>query len=184
MEMEKRGEIRGKVENVRCAVIGRVVVYTKTPEVSRPRCFSRLCLVWHFAAFGQHKHRSNTSISSSSNMDLNLIEMWDTHVHCFDPEQHPFKPTRTYTPGPAPLESLLQNCKAKKVNLVQASIEDGYYGLITHLKRIHTEHPHILARGTICMDENWESLTEQEFNALHTAGVRSCRVHGLLEPEE
>lgn len=113
-------------------------------------------------------------------MDLNLIEMWDTHIHCFDPEQHPFKPTRTYTPGPAPLEALLQNCKAKKINLVQASIEDGYYGLITHLKRIHAEHPHILARGTICMDENWESLTDQEFDALHMAGVRSCRVHGLF----
>ncbi|CAI7629786.1 unnamed protein product [Penicillium bialowiezense] len=117
-------------------------------------------------------------------MALNPTEMWDTHIHCFNPEKYPFKATRTYTPGPAPLEALLQNCKAKRINLVQASVENGYQGLVAHLRRIHAEHPHILARGTICMDEDWQNLTDQEFDFFHSVGIRSCRIHGFFGTRE
>ncbi|CAG7965127.1 unnamed protein product [Penicillium olsonii] len=112
--------------------------------------------------------------------DMTTAEMWDTHIHCFDPERYPFKPTRKYTPGPAKLDDLLRSCQSKKVVLVQASIEDGYHGLVAHLQRIHAEYPHLVARGTICMDEDWETLSDQEFDFLHNVGVRSCRVHGIL----
>jgi predicted TIM-barrel fold metal-dependent hydrolase len=112
-------------------------------------------------------------------MDMVLADMWDTHVHCFDPKLYPFKTARAYTPGPAPLEALVRDTQTSKIVLVQASIEDGYRSLIAHLQRIQTEHPHILARGIVCMDENWESLTDEDFDFLEVAGVRSCRIHGF-----
>ncbi|CAG8404134.1 unnamed protein product [Penicillium salamii] len=113
---------------------------------------------------------------------MNLAGMWDTHIHCFDPERYPFKSTRKYTPAPARLNDLLKNCESTRLVLVQASIEDGYQGLVAHLQRIHSEHPHLLARGTICMDEDWETLTDKDFDFLQSVGVRSCRVHGVHVP--
>lgn len=112
-------------------------------------------------------------------MNINASEMWDTHVHCFDPDRYPFKPTRTYTPRPALLESLLQNSQTGRLVLVQASIETGHQALIAHLQRIHNEHPHFVARGSICIDENWERVTNEEFDDLHNLGVRSCRLQGF-----
>ena len=112
-------------------------------------------------------------------MGMIPAEMWDTHVHCFDPERYPFKPARAYTPDPAPLEALLRDSQTKKLVLVQASIEHGHQALGAHLQRIHAEYPNVLARGIICMDENWESLRDEDFQFLDKIGVRSCRIHGF-----
>ncbi|KAJ5725450.1 uncharacterized protein N7483_006807 [Penicillium malachiteum] len=110
-------------------------------------------------------------------MELNVEGMWDTHLHCFDPALYPFKPTRSYTPAPAPIEAWVEQSRASWLVLVQASIEDGPAGLIGHLRRIRTEYPHLVARGVICMDENWNALTNEDFYALHELGVRYCRIH-------
>jgi predicted TIM-barrel fold metal-dependent hydrolase len=113
-------------------------------------------------------------------MEVHRLKMWDTHIHCLDPECHPFKPTRTYTPPPAPLEELVVQTRADRVVLVQASIENGHYGLMDHLQRIRTEFPHLFARGIICMDQSWTTLSNQDIDALHELGVRYVRIHGFL----
>ncbi|KAJ5758086.1 uncharacterized protein N7511_006780 [Penicillium nucicola] len=112
-------------------------------------------------------------------MDTISTLVWDTHVHCFDPEQYPFKPTRAYTPQPASLVELVNASLYKRLVLVQASIENGHEGLVAHLQRVRAEHPDILARGIICMDEDWESISNDQFDLLDELGIRSCRVHGL-----
>ncbi|KAJ5127038.1 hypothetical protein N7448_007817 [Penicillium atrosanguineum] len=113
-------------------------------------------------------------------MEPNVEDMWNTHVHCFDPALYPFRSTRTYTPPPAPLKALVKQSRASRLVLVQASVEDGPAGLLGHLRRIRAEYPHLLARGIMCMDENWIKLTQEDFTTLHYFGVRYCRIHGFL----
>ncbi|KAJ5812472.1 hypothetical protein N7474_008773 [Penicillium riverlandense] len=113
-------------------------------------------------------------------MEPNVEGMWDTHIHCLDPALYPFKSTRSYTPAPAPLEALIQQSRATRLVLVQASIENGPSGLLSHLGRIRADYPHILARGIICMDENWGKLTNEDFDHLHGMGVRWCRIHAFF----
>jgi predicted TIM-barrel fold metal-dependent hydrolase len=113
-------------------------------------------------------------------MEASHSKMWDTHVHCLDPVRHPFKPTRTYTPPPAPLEELAVHIKADRLVLVQASIENGHHGLMDHLRRIRKDFPHLLARGIMCMDQTWTTLSNQDIDELHDLGVRYVRIHGFL----
>ncbi|SCO42788.1 uncharacterized protein FFMR_06948 [Fusarium fujikuroi] len=106
---------------------------------------------------------------------------WNSHMHCFDPERFPFKPTRAYTPQPAALKDLIQNSKADNVMLVQATIEDGYTGMLEHLQQCREIYPYKRVLGTIFWDPgdtSLKSLTEFEFEKLHNAGVRSVRIHG------
>ncbi|KAF4341184.1 hypothetical protein FBEOM_4902 [Fusarium beomiforme] len=106
---------------------------------------------------------------------------WNSHVHCFDPEHYPFKLTRAYTPQPAVLEDLIQNSKADNVMIVQATIEDGYAGLVSHLSQCHELYPEKRVRGTIFWDPGnpgLKSLAASEFDRLHDIGVRSVRIHG------
>lgn len=107
-------------------------------------------------------------------------DAWDCHMHCFDPIQFPFSPSRTYTPTAAPLESLIEQSQAHNIVLVQASVENGSQGLLSHLAQCQTQYPQLTVRGTICNDEtNLEGLTPQDFERLHNLGVRSIRIHGL-----
>ncbi|EED16895.1 conserved hypothetical protein [Talaromyces stipitatus ATCC 10500] len=111
-------------------------------------------------------------------MDVSLPSgSWDTHIHCFDLQWYPFRSTRAYTHGPAPLGELVENSLTNQVVLVQASIEDGHDGLVAHFSRIRKEYAHILARGTICMDESWTNLDNSHVDVLHQLGVRSWRIH-------
>ncbi|KAF5637815.1 amidohydrolase 2 [Fusarium sp. NRRL 52700] len=106
---------------------------------------------------------------------------WNSHMHCFDPERYPFKTTRAYTPQPAILKDLIQNSIADNVMLVQATIEDGYTGLLEHLQQCRDMYPDKLVRGTIFWDPGdagLKSLAESEFENLHNAGVRCLRIHG------
>lgn len=112
--------------------------------------------------------------------DFMADNMWDTHIHCLDPVRYPFKPTRSYTPPPAPLDALVKNTIAKNIVLVQASVEDGRSGLVNHLYRIRSEYPDFLARGIISLDEDWDKLTEEQLDTLHSLGVRFFRIHGYL----
>ncbi|KAG5762976.1 hypothetical protein H9Q69_012523 [Fusarium xylarioides] len=106
---------------------------------------------------------------------------WNSHMHCFDPERFLFKTTRAYTPQPAVLNGLIQNSKADNVMLVQATIEDGYAGLLENLQQYQDLCPNKHVRGTIFWDPGdlgLKSLTESEFEMLHNGGVRSVRIHG------
>ena len=65
--------------------------------------------------------------------------------------------------------------------IVQATIEDGYTGLLEHLQKCREMYPDKRVLGTIFWDPGDTSLkrlTENEFEKLHHAGVRSVRIHG------
>ncbi|KAJ5403516.1 hypothetical protein N7509_003387 [Penicillium cosmopolitanum] len=107
-------------------------------------------------------------------------DMWDTHIHCLDPVRYPFKPTRSYTPAPAPLELLAKDTIARNIVLVQASVEDGHSALASHLGRIRSEYPNVLARGIISLDEEIYTLSKEKLDTLHSLGIRFCRIHGYF----
>ena len=113
-------------------------------------------------------------------LDSGSEGMWDTHIHCFDPDLYPFKSARAYTPPPAPIETWMMECKAKRLVLVQASIEDGSAGLIAHLGQIRNNYPRLAARGIICKDESWDTFNNDDYDNLHELGIRYCRIHGFL----
>lgn len=108
-------------------------------------------------------------------------QAWDCHVHCFDTDEFPFKPTRTYTPHPAKLEQLVENVLTERAILVQASVEDGPSGLVRQLTRAGTLHPERVLRGIILADAVPEDGLNPgpELDRLHEAGVRGVRVHGF-----
>lgn len=105
---------------------------------------------------------------------------WDCHVHCFDPAEFPFKPTRTYTPQPARLEQMLDNVLTERAVLVQATIEDGPSGLVRQLTTASQIRPERMLRGIILVNTlSEESLHPgPELFRMHEAGVRCVRVHG------
>jgi predicted TIM-barrel fold metal-dependent hydrolase len=107
---------------------------------------------------------------------------WDCHVHCFDPDQFPYKTTRAYTPQPAPLRGVIQNLLTDNVVLVQATIERDFTGLLAKLEECRAA-PDLysgLARGTILSDDKirLSSLSDKEFERMHLLGVRCIRLHG------
>ncbi|TLD21205.1 hypothetical protein PspLS_09278 [Pyricularia sp. CBS 133598] len=107
---------------------------------------------------------------------------FDSHVHCFNPSRHPFKPSRSYTPEAAPLSALVATSLADRIMIVQASIEDGPANLIDNLHDARAQHPEKLFRGTVFADpepgRGLEGLSAEEFATLHDLGVRSIRIHG------
>ncbi|KAL0944930.1 allantoate permease [Colletotrichum truncatum] len=109
---------------------------------------------------------------------------WNCHMHCFDPERHPFKANRAYTPEPARANELVRNALTDKIMLVQATIENGYAGLLENMKLCRDSHPDKNVFGTIFWDVESEpksslgTLTDPQFDELHDAGVRSVRIHG------
>ncbi|RGP69613.1 amidohydrolase 2 [Fusarium sporotrichioides] len=106
---------------------------------------------------------------------------WNTHTYCFDPERHPFKSSRAYTPQAAPLDDLIEQSPADNVMIVQATIEDGYSGLLETLAKGRRDYPGKQILGTISWDPEDPSLknkTDSEWYKLNDAGVRSVRIHG------
>ncbi|KAL2835477.1 hypothetical protein BJY01DRAFT_252599 [Aspergillus pseudoustus] len=106
-------------------------------------------------------------------------DSWDCHIHSFDPEKHPFRAGRTYTPPPASLASFIEQSPMSRVMLVQATVEDGYAGLIHSLAHFRKQYPGSTIRGTVAKQSNWDELDTRTFDMLHELGVRSVRVHGF-----
>ncbi|KLU89911.1 hypothetical protein MAPG_08880 [Magnaporthiopsis poae ATCC 64411] len=75
---------------------------------------------------------------------------WNCHMHSFDPAVHPFKPTRHYTPEPAPITAFLNNTVAQNAILVQATIEDGHAGLLDGLDQARVLAPDRTVLGIFC----------------------------------
>ncbi|KAK8027483.1 hypothetical protein PG991_004539 [Apiospora marii] len=111
------------------------------------------------------------------------LHSWDSHVHCFNPAKHPFKPSRPYTPEAAPLSALVEDTYADRIMMVQASIEDGPENLLDNLNEGRAQYPEKLFRGTIFADPEPGRALENllgpgDFARFHAAGVRSIRIHG------
>ncbi|OBS22631.1 hypothetical protein FPOA_08966 [Fusarium poae] len=127
----------------------------------------------------------NVAISHPTQERLPMPDLppssWNTHTHCFDPERHPFKTSRAYTPQAAPLHNLIEQSPADNIMIVQATIEDGYSGLLETLANAHKDYPGNQIRGTISWDPEDPSLknkTDSDWDKLNEAGVRSVRIHG------
>ncbi|KAL3464484.1 hypothetical protein BJX64DRAFT_254405 [Aspergillus heterothallicus] len=104
---------------------------------------------------------------------------WDSHIHCFNPEKHPFKSGRTYTPPPASLASFVQQSPVSHVMLVQATVEYGHASLVDTLTQCRQQYPSLTIRGTLVKQSNWAELDAKTFDKLHGLGVRSIRLHGF-----
>ncbi|KAF9880161.1 amidohydrolase [Colletotrichum karsti] len=107
---------------------------------------------------------------------------WNCHMHCFNPDQFPFKANRSYTPEPAVITDALNNTWTDNFMLVQATIEDGFTGLLDNLGRARDLDPGKHTAGTIFWDPEHEAqlknMTGSQYDQLHDAGIRSVRVHG------
>ena len=109
--------------------------------------------------------------------DFSMTELWDCHVHCFDPGEFPFKQTRSYTPFPATLDTLTSAVRSRNLIITQASIEDGVAG-ISKVLETASSNPNLgVVRGAI-MATNLQRLDDQAIEKLHRLGVRSVRIHG------
>lgn len=107
---------------------------------------------------------------------------WDTHVHTFNPERYPFRPSRAYTPQPACLDQLVQTSPAQHFVLVQASIEDGCQGVLDALAQAKQRYPDRQFRASIIWDPEDAQLvcSKATLRRLHAEGVRCVRVHGIF----
>lgn len=107
-------------------------------------------------------------------------QAWDCHIHCFDPDDFPFKAARTYTPQHARVSEMFENVLTERAVLVQATIEDGPSGLLRQLATARRIHPERVLRAIILADTvSEESLhSDPEFERMHEAGVRCIRIHG------
>ncbi|CAD0109476.1 unnamed protein product [Aureobasidium uvarum] len=106
-----------------------------------------------------------------------MEQTWDCHVHCFDPARFPFKDSRSYTPVPATLDTLVRSVRSPNLVITQATIEDGVSGIQDALERAQMSPELNIVRGTI-MASHLRDLDAQSFRELHAVGVRCVRIHG------
>jgi hypothetical protein len=111
-----------------------------------------------------------------------LTGTWDCHAHCFDPDVHPYRIHRAYTPRPAPLDALIRSLVTDNLMLVQATIEQNFDGLLARLEECRKAPYHFsgLIRGTILAYDavSLTTLSDHEFERMHHFGVRCIRLHG------
>lgn len=100
---------------------------------------------------------------------------WDSHVHVFDPNQHPFHRTRNYTPAQALGEDLLRSTSAHNFLIVQASIEDGPENVLHQASSLTEKYPNRLFRAEIVYEDS-ACWSLERLRQLHCAGVRCLRV--------
>lgn len=108
---------------------------------------------------------------------------WDTHVHIFDKERFPLAATRSYTPPAALASDLVEATKATNILLVQASIEHGSKGILTHLNNLTKADPARTVRAALVYDPNSaaEEWSDERIAELHKAGVRCLRYHAAFQ---
>lgn len=102
---------------------------------------------------------------------------WDTHIHVFDPANFPFPAPRSYTPKPAQISeypSDVTGCTG--VVVVHASVQGSSpAALVDTLSKAKATG--LTLRGLATIDVN--SITDDELDALHAAGVRGARLHEM-----
>ncbi|KAK5728646.1 hypothetical protein LTR15_001783 [Elasticomyces elasticus] len=105
-------------------------------------------------------------------------QIWNTHVHVFEPARFPYAEVRTYTPAPATVEKLLQSSNASNYLIVQASVEDGPEAVLAHVQDLRHARPTGIFRAEIVYEDADEShgWSEEHLKMLHASGVRCLRV--------
>lgn len=104
---------------------------------------------------------------------------WDTHLHILDPQAFPFSSNRFYTPAPATLDELMTSTFAHCFLIVQASVESGTRGILSHLRRASVEFPSKTFRAEIEIPPA-TTYTHLELKEMNDVGVRAIRLHGVL----
>lgn len=102
---------------------------------------------------------------------------WDTHIHVFEPDIHPYSPSRSYTPAAAPLTAYpVQITGCTNIVVVQATVQGtSPTPLLDLLRRAHQIAPELSLRGLAVLD--LEHTTDADLGTLHAAGVRGVRMH-------
>ncbi|KAM5343564.1 hypothetical protein ACJ41O_012101 [Fusarium nematophilum] len=104
---------------------------------------------------------------------------WDTHIHVFEPDTHPFSPTRSYTPAAASIDDYPHKATGcTNIVIVQATVQGtSPTPLVDLLSRIGKVVPSSggLCRGVTVLD--LERTADEELDRLHDAGIRGVRMH-------
>ncbi|KAL1989388.1 hypothetical protein VTN96DRAFT_150 [Rasamsonia emersonii] len=106
---------------------------------------------------------------------------WDTHIHVFDPDKFPYAVPRSYTPKAAPLADYpasITGCK--NIVVVHASMQGSSPAplLDTLSKKTAIDSSgNSCLRGLATIDV--DSITDEELDKLHAAGVRGARLHEM-----
>lgn len=109
-------------------------------------------------------------------MNGTITARTDTHVHVFDPRRFPYSPTRSYTPGPAPVQDLLRHLERVACTRV-VCVQPSVYGfdhacLLDALQALNGAG--VQARGVAVPAPG---TTVFQMEALHDAGVRAARIN-------
>lgn len=99
----------------------------------------------------------------------------DAHVHVFDPDNFPYSPRRSYTPGKATVDQLMafeRSLGVERVVLVQPSPYGSDNSCL--LSALRTLGPKV-ARGVAVIDP--QVVTDSELEDLKDAGVVAVRVN-------
>lgn len=111
-------------------------------------------------------------------MDQLPPSSWDTHVHVFDPERHPYISNTRYSPPARSTEDLVAATPTKNFVIVMSGPEGTNTALtieaMEQLRRMGRE-----AKGVVVMD--MEQMTPDELQRLDHAGVRSVRFNTRRE---
>lgn len=102
---------------------------------------------------------------------------WDTHIHVFEPDLHPYGLPRSYTPKAAALgEYPFATTGAANIVVVQATVQGHGAGpLLSALDAARAPEQCGTVRGLTTVDP--VAASDAELDALHAAGVRGVRMH-------
>ncbi|PWY90223.1 amidohydrolase 2 [Aspergillus heteromorphus CBS 117.55] len=103
---------------------------------------------------------------------------WDTHIHVFDPETFPYATPRSYTPRAAQMAeypTAVTGCR--NVVIVHASMQGTSPAPLVDTLAKQAHLPGYRLRGLATIDP--DSITDEELDALHAAGVRGARLHEM-----
>ena len=104
-------------------------------------------------------------------------DAWDTHTHVFDPAKFPFSKPRSYTPSSAQISEYPRNITGcSNVVVVHASIQGpNPAALLDTLAK--SPEVGLTLSGLATIDVN--TITDEELDKLHAAGVRGTRLHEM-----
>lgn len=115
----------------------------------------------------------------TSNTEISVpAEAWDTHIHVFEPDKHPYSPTRAYTPAAASLAQYPHHeTGCTNIVVVQATVQGTDPTPVRDLlDRFDQSSPFGgTLRGLVVID--LDKTTDEELDQLHAAGVRGVRMH-------
>ena len=101
---------------------------------------------------------------------------WETHMHIFDSGKIPYSNPRSHTPQAAHLVDYPVNITGcRNIVHVQSSVQGASPSPVLDTLEKQKLFPGYKLRGIATIDIN--TITDEELDALHTAGVRGVRLH-------